>query len=91
MKVALYVWLTVRCSFYFIDRPTYIVLLANEPFSLAWSFAELFEPPVFNSIQTINLNTTRCIFVQIPQNILILYLMRVAEKKWLTLQLLSLE
>ena len=39
MKVALYVWLTVRCSFYFIDRPTYIVLLANEPFSLAWSFA----------------------------------------------------
>ena len=46
MKVALYVWLTVRCSFYFIDRPTYIVLLANEPFSLAWSFAELLEPPV---------------------------------------------
>ena len=38
--------LTVRCSFYFIDRPTYIVLLANEPFSLAWSFAELLEPPV---------------------------------------------
>ena len=45
MKVALYVWLTVRWSFYFIDRPTYIVL-ANEPFSLAWSFAELLEPPV---------------------------------------------
>ena len=43
MKVAL---LTVRCSFYFIDKPTYIVLLANEPFSLAWSFAELLEPPV---------------------------------------------
>ena len=43
MKVAL---LTVRCSFYFIDRPTYIVLLANEPFSLAWSFVELLEPPV---------------------------------------------
>ena len=43
MKVALYVWLTVRCSFYFIDRAT---LLANEPFSLAWSFAELLEPPV---------------------------------------------
>ena len=39
----LYVWLTVRCSFYFIDRPTYIVLLANEPF---WSLAELLEPPV---------------------------------------------
>ena len=46
MKVALYVCLTVRCSFYFIDRPTYIVLLANKPFSLAWSFAELLEPPV---------------------------------------------
>ena len=51
MKVALYhlyVWLTVRCSFYFVDRPTYIVLLANRnvPFSLAWSFAELLEPPV---------------------------------------------
>ena len=42
----MYVWLTVRCSFYFIDRPTYIVLLANEPFSLAWSFTELLEPPV---------------------------------------------
>ena len=41
----MYVWLTVRCSFYFIDRPTYIVL-ANEPFSLAWSFTELLEPPV---------------------------------------------
>ena len=44
MKVALYIWLTVRCSFYFIDRPTYVVLLANEPFS--YSFAELLEPPV---------------------------------------------
>ena len=47
MKVALYAWLSVRCSFYFIDRPTYIVLLANEPFSLAWSFAELLEPAVY--------------------------------------------
>ena len=46
MKVALYVWLTVGCTFYFIDRPTYIVLLANEPFSLASSFAELQKPPV---------------------------------------------
>ena len=37
MKAALYVWLMVRCSFYFIG---------NEPFSLAWSFAELLEPTV---------------------------------------------
>ena len=35
-----------KISFYFIDRPTYIVLLANEPVSLAWFFAELLEPPV---------------------------------------------
>ena len=57
MKVALYVWLTVRCSFYLIDRPTYIVLHANKPFPLAWSFAELLEPPVYvncGSLATVN-------------------------------------
>ena len=58
MKVALYVWLTVRCSFYFIHRPTFIVLLANEPFSLAWSFAELLEPAAVyvncGSLATVN-------------------------------------
>ena len=56
MKVALFVWLTVRCSFYFVDRPTYIVLLSNrnEPFSLAWSFAELLEPPVLQLCTYVN-------------------------------------
>ena len=43
----------VNCKM-LIDRPTYIVLLANEPF---WSFAELLEVPVYvncGSLATVN-------------------------------------